>query len=160
MDALRRLVRFLRLGTRAAEARTGVSSAQLFVLQRLTDAPALSIADLAARTLTDPSSVSTVVAKLAERGLVARRPSPEDRRRAMVSLTSAGRQMLTRAPELAQVRLLDALDRMPSGERDALARTLTAWVHDAGADRLEPRMLFEDEPAAPRARRTRVNTNA
>jgi DNA-binding MarR family transcriptional regulator len=152
MDALRRLVRFLRLGTRAAEARTGVSSAQLFVLQRLEASPAASIAELADRTLTDPSSVSTVVAKLAARGLVSRRTSPEDRRRASIALTARGRQLLARAPELAQVRLLDALDRMPDAERAALGRTLIAWVHGAGADRLEAKMLFEDEPAISGAR--------
>jgi DNA-binding MarR family transcriptional regulator len=152
MDALRRLVRFLRLGTRAAEARTGISSAQLFVLQRLESAPALSIAELAERTLTDPSSVSTVVAKLVARGMVSRRTSPEDRRRASIALTARGRQVLSRAPELAQVRLLEALESMPEAERSALGRTLVAWVHGAGADELEPRMLFEDEPAPRRAR--------
>ncbi len=156
MDALRRLVRFLRLGTRAAEASTGVSSAQLFVLQRLESSPASSIAELAERTLTDASSVSTVIAKLVARGLVSRRTSPEDRRRASIALTARGRQLLTRAPELAQVRLLEALDRMPDEERAALGRTLVAWVHGAGADRLEAKMLFEDEPAArrPRAKAT------
>lgn len=145
MDALRRLVRFLRLGTRAAESKSGLSSAQLFVLRRLADEPASSIAELARRTLTDASSVSTVVARLVDAGLVSRTTSPDDRRRASIALTARGRKVLERAPEVAQERLFEALHRMPERDRKELARTLVAWVHAAGADELEPRMFFEDE---------------
>ena len=71
LGSLRRIVRFLRLADREAEAACEVSAAQLFVLHTLAAEPAASVHALAARTLTDPSSVSTVVA----RGLVQRTPS-------------------------------------------------------------------------------------
>src|SRR2546423_5112313 len=90
-DSLRRLVRFLRLGAREAEEATGVSSAQLFVLHQLAGAPAASLAELAERTLTDQSSVSTVVARLVAHGLVARRKGTGDRRRVELALTARGR---------------------------------------------------------------------
>jgi DNA-binding MarR family transcriptional regulator len=154
-DALRRLVRLLRLASRAAEARTGISGAQLFVAQRLAEAPASSMAELAERTLTDPSSVSTVVARLVERGLVERTPSAEDRRRVQISLTEEGRAAVANAPELAQIRILNAVERMPPSRRRALARALEDLVREAGADTLEPRMFFEDEPEAPRSTPTR-----
>src|SRR5689334_12541357 len=80
MHALRRLVRFLRLADRRAEGAAGISAAQMFVLRSLADAPASSLSELADRTLTDQSSVSTVVARLVETGLVVRRRG-EDRRR-------------------------------------------------------------------------------
>jgi DNA-binding MarR family transcriptional regulator len=62
MVSLRKIVRFLRLADRAAEAAVGLSAAQLFVLQTLASQPAASLAEVADRTLTDQSSVSTVVA--------------------------------------------------------------------------------------------------
>src|SRR5258705_12597176 len=102
LESLRRLVRYLRLGARAAEQRTGASSAQLFVLQQLAEAPSASLADLAGRTLTDASSVSTVVARLVAQGLVARRRAAGDRRRVELALTPRGRALLVRAPALSQ----------------------------------------------------------
>jgi DNA-binding MarR family transcriptional regulator len=154
MDAIRRLVRFLRLASRAAETHTGVSGAQLFVVQSLAEGPVSSMAELAARTLTDPSSVSTVVARLVDRGLVARHPSREDRRRVEIALTAKGRAVVDRAPELAQHRILDAIARMPAGRRRSLARLFEELVRESGADTIEPKMFFEDEPPPPRTAKT------
>src|SRR5690242_18734557 len=100
LEALRRIVRFLRVSSRASESKAGVSTAQLFVLSQLEASPAPSIRALAERTMTDPSSVSVVVAKLEELGLVSRGSDAKDRRRAELALTPRGRKALARAPEL------------------------------------------------------------
>src|SRR5215470_9599078 len=81
MDALRRIVRGLRLTARDAERSAGISGAQLFVLQSLAEERASSLNDLADRTLTDQSSVSVVVKRLADRKLVARKAAADDARR-------------------------------------------------------------------------------
>lgn len=146
LDALRRLVRFLRLASSAAEESTGATAAQLFVLQALSSGPAASLSELAARTVTDPSSVSTVVARLVARGLVTRAPSEKDRRRAEIALTAKGRAALKKAPPLAQERILEAVAGLPSAERAALVRGLSSLVGALGADALPARMFFEDEP--------------
>jgi DNA-binding MarR family transcriptional regulator len=152
MDALRRLVRALRLSARAAEKTVGISGAQLFVLQELAAAPADSLGALAARTHTDQSSVSVVVRRLVERGLVARRSAAADARRVELALTAPGRAVLRRAPEPVQKRLLAAVSRLPPARRRVLARTLAevadATVPDAG----RAGMFFEEENAR-RARR-------
>src|SRR5258706_11797595 len=72
MDGVRRLVQVLRESSRAARRRVGLSAAQLFVLHRLADAPALSLNELAARTFTHQSTVSVVVSRLVEQGLGSR----------------------------------------------------------------------------------------
>jgi len=59
------------------------------------------------------SAVTRVVAALEERGLVVRRPSPEDARSSIVEITADGRQLLagTRAEQAEAVaRLLAGLD--------------------------------------------------
>jgi DNA-binding MarR family transcriptional regulator len=76
MNAVRGIVRALRMNTRAIELKMGISLAQLFVLQQLADRPADSLNDLADRTATHQSSVSVVVRRLVQRGLVSRTPSP------------------------------------------------------------------------------------
>lgn len=152
LDALRRIVRFLRMPAQSARA-SEVSAAQFFVLAQLKDAPAPSIRALAERTMSDPSSVSVVVAKLVQQGLVARTADDADARRAGLSLTPRGRKLLARAPELPQVRIIAALSAMPRGQRAAIARGLDQLVQAIGAGAIAPRMFFEDEPKARKARR-------
>lgn len=155
LTALRRIVRFLRLADREAEATAEVSAAQLFVLHSLRGAPAASVGELAQRTLTDPSSVSTVVARLVARGLVRRTAARDDRRRAELCLTTAGQRMVARAPRAPQAEMIAAIRALPAGQRAALARSLDLLAAAIGADKVAPRMLFEDEPAPARRRRRR-----
>ncbi|MGE0870692.1 MAG: MarR family winged helix-turn-helix transcriptional regulator [Kofleriaceae bacterium] len=144
--ALRRIVRWLRLADREAELACGVSAAQLFVLHRLAAGPAPSLARLAEWTLTDQSSVSTVVSRLVAGGYVARTPSRVDRRRAELRLTAAGRRLLATAPPIPQAHLLAALTMMPRGEGADIVRALQRLICAIGADDVSPHMLFEDEP--------------
>jgi DNA-binding MarR family transcriptional regulator len=153
LDALRRVVRALRVSASSAEKRVGLSGAQLFVLQRLAQRPALSLAELASLTLTDPSSVSVVTARLVDAGLVERKASPRDARRAELSLTAAGRALLRRAPDPAQEALIAAVGRLPVAERRALGRGLARIAQEMGVDGGAPVMFFEEEPRAGRARK-------
>jgi DNA-binding MarR family transcriptional regulator len=152
LDALRRIVRFLRMPASGGRG-SGVSAAQFFVLAQLKDAPASSIRALAERTMSDPSSVSVVAAKLEQQGLIARAVDSADTRRASLSLTPRGRKLLARAPELPQVRIIAALAAMPPARRATIARSLEQLVDAIGAHAIQPRMFFEDEPKT-RKRRT------
>ena len=142
MNALRRIVRMIRL---AESARHDLSAAQRYVLHSLATAPASSVAELARRTLTDQSSVSTVVAKLVAKKLVARTSSATDRRRAELRLTAAGAKVVKRAPTLPQTRIIDAVAAMPAKPRAELVVSLERLVAAIGATELQPRM-FLDEP--------------
>ncbi|MGE0704706.1 MAG: MarR family winged helix-turn-helix transcriptional regulator, partial [Vicinamibacterales bacterium] len=106
LDSIRRIVQALRESSRLAERRVGLTSAQLFVLQKLAESPASSVNGLAARTHTHQSSVSVVVARLVEQGLVRRAPSAVDGRSVELTLSSRGRRTAADAPDLAQARLI------------------------------------------------------
>jgi DNA-binding MarR family transcriptional regulator len=154
-DALRRIVRYLRVADREVQVACGLSVAQLFVLSEVGARPAISMADLAARTLTDQSSVSTVVARLVERGYLVRKQSTGDRRRAELRLTAAGKRILRTAPAVPQTAMIAAIGAMPAARRAELVRSLAILVRSIGADAQPPRMLFEDE-GRPRSKRRRA----
>jgi DNA-binding MarR family transcriptional regulator len=147
LDGLRRIVRALRVSSHRAERSLGVSGAQLFVLRELAAEPGASLSRLAARTATDPSSVSVVVARLVARGLVARRRDPTDGRRAVLTLLPKGQAILRRAPEPVQARLLAALRALPGQRVRRLAEALTEVAAALGVpgDRAA-QMFFEDAP--------------
>jgi DNA-binding MarR family transcriptional regulator len=147
LDAFRHIVRVLRLSSRAAEKRVGVSAAQLFVLHKLAEGRALSLGELADRTFTHQSSVSVVVGRLVARGLVARRSSAADGRRVELALTGSGRTLLRRAPAAAQERLIEAIEGLGTADRRALATTLARLVQRLRVDGKVPGMFFEEKGA-------------
>jgi DNA-binding MarR family transcriptional regulator len=149
MQSLRRIVRFLRTAERDAKSSYNLSAAQLFVLHSLAVSPARSLTELAGRTLTDASSVSTVVAKLVAKKLVTRGRSPDDARRRELRLAPAGERVVRATPTIVQTRITDGVAKLPPDERDAIVRALDVLLRAIGADTLEPRMLFEDEAATP-----------
>ena len=148
MNAIRSIVRALRLNTRSIEGKLGISLAQLFVLQQLLDKPADSLNELAERTATHQSSVSVVVRRLVERGLVTRLASTADRRRVQIALTAAGETMLQGAPPTVQSDLMHGMSRMTREQRATLAELLETWILASGIDLAVPPMMFEDEPHA------------
>jgi DNA-binding MarR family transcriptional regulator len=143
--ALRRIVRYLRLADRAAESACDLSAAQLFVLRVLSENPGMSLAELARTTVTDQSSVSTVVARLVARRYVQRRPSANDRRRAELRVTASGARVLRTAPSVPQREMIAAIRAMSAARRRELVRALEGLVMLIGAGEIAPRMLFEDE---------------
>jgi DNA-binding MarR family transcriptional regulator len=153
LDSIRRVVQALRVSSRGAEQEVGLSGAQLFVLRRLAATPAMSINELAEATLTHQSSVSVVVRRLVERGLVRRGGSGDDGRRVEVSLTTRGRRLLERAPGAAQDRLIEGLGRMDASQRRALATQLARLVRAMGLDEKPPAMFFEEGKTPARRRR-------
>ena len=128
LDALRSIVRELRLASREAEQRVGVHGAQLHALRQLSDSASMSLTELADRTHTDISSVSVVVSRLVELGLVARKAADDDRRRLSLGLTARGRSLLRRAPETGSSRLLRAGEYLSDREIRTLASGLEKLV--------------------------------
>lgn len=143
LDAIRALVGALTRSARSVERKTGVTTAQLFVLRQLAESDTLSLSEIADRTLTRQSTVSVVVARLVAQGLVRRDRAADDRRRLELSLTPAGRRLLARAPEPTTGRLLTALDKLTREELDSLSAGLDALIGVLGVESRAAGMLFE-----------------
>src|SRR4051794_23625438 len=130
LDSIRRIVRTIRVASRAAEKEVGLTGAQLFVLHHLAESPAISMNDLADRTRTHQSSVSVVVQRLVDRGLIVRERSGSDARRVELTLTAAARGLLKKSPGAAQDRLIDAVEQLPVASRQRLAKLLERLVQE------------------------------
>jgi DNA-binding MarR family transcriptional regulator len=154
VDAVRRLIRGLRLAEQRTRTTTGLSAAQLFVLGQLRDADGVSLTELAERTLTDRTSVSAVVERLERDGSVRSERDPRDRRRTLVRITAAGRRRLSAAPRAPTAQLLAALRRLEPRQRRGLTSHLVALLDAMGLAEAPATMLFEERSG--RSRRVRA----
>ena len=144
VNAIRRILRALRLAARQTQASSGVSAAQLFVLRALATGESASLSELAESTMTDRSSVAAVVDRLLDGGFVKRETSSEDRRRASITITGAGRAMLKRAPKPPTALLMAGLEGLSASRLRALAAGLSALSREMGLEHGPAGMLFED----------------
>jgi DNA-binding MarR family transcriptional regulator len=71
-----------------------------------------------------PPIIVAAVDGLEAKGLVARRRSSRDRRRSVVEVTDAGREMLARADVIAESVIADIFGALSAEERHALHDTL------------------------------------
>lgn len=138
VDAVRTVVQHLRATQRTAESRAGVHAAELLVLRKLAEAPAVSLAELAARTQTDPSTASVIVSQLVGRGLVERQSDPIDRRRTPIAITAAGYAALIAAPESVSARVARAVGPDGAESLRALATQLEELAARLARERVGP----------------------
>lgn len=143
LNSLRRIVRAGRGATQAVEARYGISSAQLYILQALAETPGMSIKDVVALTLTTNSSVSEVVARLVNSELVVREVAPDDRRRKVLTLTEAGREIVRHSPRTIQQTLVEGFHRISTKDQHALANSLEKWCELSGFGDVPATMMFD-----------------
>jgi DNA-binding MarR family transcriptional regulator len=145
LQKVRALVEGLSRSARGVEDRTGVTNAQLFLLQQIRAGRHLTVNDLAGLAMTSQSTVSIVLSRLERRGLVKRTRSPVDRRSVVLQLTAPGKRVLRRAPRPATSEVIRALSRLTSAELKALTRGLGALGRELGLTVKPPSMLFEED---------------
>jgi DNA-binding MarR family transcriptional regulator len=94
--------------------------------------------------------VSEVVARLVRRGLVAREPSTQDRRRAVLTLTPDGAALAAAAPVTVQDRLVAGFGNLEPPAQRALASSIETWLEASGLSGVAATFFFEpnDSPAA------------
>ena len=114
--ALMRITRRLR----AERPDENVTLTQLAVLGSLERCGPMNLAQLAARERVQPPSMTRTTAGLEERGLVARRADPADKRHVVFDLTDAGRTLLREDRRRREAWLAGKLEGLTAEERELL----------------------------------------
>ena len=136
------LKRLLNLGgapaIRLCEGQYGVTRQEWRLIAALTEGGAMSPSSLAERAEFAPARASKTLASLVEKGFVRRVTSADDRRRASVATTAAGKRLYAQLfPQLALInrRLMEVLDEDEAAVLEDLLSRLTErarQVHAAG----------------------------
>src|ERR671921_159793 len=115
-DAITRLNRRLRQARPVGD----LTFSQLSALTSLQLAGALTPRELADVERVQPPTMTKIVGKLEERGLVARSPHPTDRRQVILAATEQGRAVYAQFEKVRDEWLAQQLAELSPDERDVL----------------------------------------
>ncbi|HTR19872.1 MAG TPA: MarR family transcriptional regulator [Gemmatimonadales bacterium] len=145
VQGLRRIVKALHAYSQDVYKNYGLTGPQLWALKTLRRAGPLSTGDLAVALAVHQSSVSILLDRLEQRGLVRRRRASRDRRVVRIELTRRGAALAAVAPEPAQGRLLHGLRAMATRDVRQIRRSVERLVVAMEAGDTEARFFFSDE---------------
>jgi len=118
--------------------------AQVRVLRRLAKEPR-SLGQLGADLVLAPPSMTRLVDRLEERGLIERRRDDEDRRKVLATITPEGRRMVSAIPFLEGTPIRTAVDGMTVADRERIAAAMREF--NAAVAQAEEESLFLESEA-------------
>lgn len=92
----------------------GLQATQVYVLSLVDRASECRLSAIAEQQLVDPSVISRQIATLEREGLLSRRPDPDDRRAALVSLTAQGQERLRQVRSTHRTLVTEILRDWPA----------------------------------------------
>jgi DNA-binding MarR family transcriptional regulator len=115
----------MRLARRLRQrAEAGITPSMLSALSSVERLGPITLGDLAAAERVRPPSLSVIVSRLEEEGLVAREADPGDGRVSMVRLTPSGVRLMERNRSRKNAYLAQRLRTLDGADREVLARAL------------------------------------
>jgi DNA-binding MarR family transcriptional regulator len=108
------------------QAEKGITPSGLSALASIERLGPCTLGALAAHERVQPPTMTRIVVRLEEDGLVDRIVDPEDRRVSRVALTGDGRQTIQRIRSRKNAYLAKKLRKLSAGEIDALTRAVDA----------------------------------
>lgn len=139
----------LQLASKRTETLVGVTGLQRLVIRILGRFPGLSAGQLAGLLHVDPSTLSGVLARLADRDFIDRRSDPRDTRRAQLALTLAGRRLDVATEGTVESAVERALERIPPAKLKSAREVLRvlaeslADASDEAPSRRQPKVRQE-----------------
>jgi len=123
--------------TKALNKKFNVSAPQVATLLVLLDEGPLSPSLIARHIMVNSSTVTGIIDRLEQKGLVVRLRKSTDRRIVTVELTEAGRGLARNAPPPIQQKIVEGLSQLGGREMDGIVRSLRRLTEMVDAQDLE-----------------------
>ncbi|GAB5413519.1 MAG: MarR family transcriptional regulator [Congregibacter sp.] len=144
--SLRRILRATSMHSRKLGKSVGISAPQLMVMRAIDGQQSLTGSEIAKAVSLSQATVTNIVIKLEASGLLLRNRSELDRRRVDVTLTEAGRQVLSDAPKPLQESFARKFAELPRWEQYQLVSSLERVAMMMDAEDLDAAPLLSHTP--------------
>jgi DNA-binding MarR family transcriptional regulator len=128
MAAMRRIIRAIDLHSRSLVQRFGLTGPQLVVLKELMERSPQPVSSVAASVNLSQATVTGILDRLERKGMITRERDNHDKRKVMVSPTSAADDAMAGAPPLLQEHFTDAFAKLADWEQTQILSSLQRIV--------------------------------
>src|SRR5699024_7850376 len=135
--ALRRIVRATDRYSRRLSKEAGLTAPQLLVMQAIVRDDELTMGQVADAVSLSRATVTTILDRLEKRGLVERKRGEQDKRRVYAYLTTAGKELLLKAPTPLQVEFVERFNRLENWEQLQILSSLQRIAKMMKAEKID-----------------------
>jgi DNA-binding MarR family transcriptional regulator len=118
--SLRRVIRAIDIHSRQLNKQSGLTGPQLMVMQKIAQLEAPLAKQVAQEITLSPATVTTIIDRLESRGLVVRTRSETDKRKVHLSLSEAGKALLSQSPKPLQEHFIKRYQNLEEWEQSQL----------------------------------------
>jgi len=140
---LRRIIRAIDLHSKKLSREVGLTTPQIVILQAIRDSGEVTTGRISAAVSLSQATVTTILDRLEERGLVERYRSEVDRRIVHLRLTPAGRSVLRRAPPLLHTEFRKNFAALSGRKQATILGALRDVAEMMGAESLDAAPLLD-----------------
>jgi DNA-binding MarR family transcriptional regulator len=108
----------------------GVTAPQRFIIRVIALRPGSTPGQIARHLHVTPATVTRVVQRMEEAGLLRRQPDPDDSRRVLLHLTAKARRIEEKAGASGESPVSNVLRRTPPGRVEETGRMLAALIEE------------------------------
>ena len=145
--AIRRIIQSVDMHSRYLVRHFGLTGPQLIILQEISSHKEVSISEIAKAVSLGQPTVTGILERLENRGLITRRRSEQDKRKILISITEACERLMEKAPPPMQEHFIDAFYHLQDWEQSMMLASLQRIVQlmDAKSIQVAP-ILAEAGP--------------
>lgn len=138
--SLRRIVRATGRYSRRLSKEAGLTAPQLLVMQAILSQEEMTMGQIAQSVSLSQATITSILDRLENRGLVERYRGKEDKRRVYAHVTAEGKALLEKAPTPLQVEFAERFNQLQNWEQTQILSSL---------QRVAAMMKAEDIDASP-----------
>ena len=141
--ALRQIIHGTDLHSKRVAKESGLTIPQIVVLQSVRDLGEVTTKQISRRVSLSQGTVTSILDRLEERGLIERYRSRVDRRIVHTRLTNEGQAALRKAPPLLHERFLEQFEELSERRQQEIVRVLQKVAEMMGAAKLDAAPLLD-----------------
>ncbi len=143
LKSLRRIIRASDLHSKYLVKQTGLTTAQLLLMQTVSANDSTTIGKIADEINLSQATVTTILDRLEERGLLVREGSKEDKRKVHIKLTELGNEKVNNAPLPLQNNFIEQFKKLNEWEQSTMLSTLQRIAYMMDAEDIEASPILQ-----------------
>jgi MarR family transcriptional regulator, organic hydroperoxide resistance regulator len=145
IQSLRRIFKSIQDYSQKVSLEFGITGPQLWALKTISVDGLLPVGELSKKMYLHPSTVTGVVDRLEKKGYVVRDRGHADRRVVTVQLTPKGKELVKKAPNPVQGKMIYGLRKMKPGELKKIHESVEKLVEIVEAKNVKVTFFFDQE---------------